>query len=275
MERTSHDRRAVLLSLAAGAPLALMACAQAPAKSGKAEAPVQVEVQGSSGAARVVLSEKAAERLGVRTTPVREEQVGRTRTVGGVIVNPVAAPAAAAAAAPRPGVIAVPGVAPVGGDVLVRVRLSEGDHQKVDRSRPAHVSPLENRPIRATGGTGIAVRPVEAPPGDVEGEGMALYYAADGAGHGLTTAQRVLVELPLGAAEARRVVPYSAVLYDLKGEAWVFVSAQPRTFVRQRISVDFIDGERAVLSEGPPAGAAVVSVGAAELYGAETGIGKK
>jgi len=65
------------------------------------------------------------------------------------------------------------------------------------------------------------------------------------------------------------VIPYDAVLYDAHGEAWTYTSPAPLTFVRHHITVESIDGDRAILSEGPPAGMAVVTVGAAQLYGAE------
>jgi hypothetical protein len=72
----------------------------------------------------------------------------------------------------------------------------------------------------------------------------------------------------------RKVVPYAAVLYDPHGEAWVYTNPEPLTFVRAHISVDSIDGDRAVLSEGGPAdGTAVVTVGVPELYGTELGVG--
>jgi hypothetical protein len=72
----------------------------------------------------------------------------------------------------------------------------------------------------------------------------------------------------------RMVVPYAAVLYDLHGETWVYISPAPLTFVRHTITVDYIEGDTVVLLEGPPAGTAVVTVGVPELYGADTGIGK-
>jgi hypothetical protein len=71
----------------------------------------------------------------------------------------------------------------------------------------------------------------------------------------------------------RKVVPYAAVLYDARGETWVYTSPSALVFVRHAIHVDFISGDRAVLSQGPPAGTAVVTVGAAELFGAEFEIG--
>ena len=75
-----------------------------------------------------------------------------------------------------------------------------------------------------------------------------------------------------GAAE-RTIVPYSAIVYETDGETWVYTSTDDLSFVREHVSVQEIDGDRAVLSEGPPAGTEVVTVGVAELFGAEHGIG--
>jgi len=72
----------------------------------------------------------------------------------------------------------------------------------------------------------------------------------------------------------RLVVPYAAVIYGLHGETWAYTNPEALVFVRQMIHVDFIDGDRAVLSEGPPSGTVLVTVGGAELYGAETGVSK-
>jgi CzcA family heavy metal efflux pump len=72
----------------------------------------------------------------------------------------------------------------------------------------------------------------------------------------------------------REVVPYSAVFYDLNGKTWVYMNPEPLTFVRAHITVDQIDGDLAVLSNGPPPGTTVVTVGAPELYGTEFGIGQ-
>jgi hypothetical protein len=71
----------------------------------------------------------------------------------------------------------------------------------------------------------------------------------------------------------RLVVPYSAVLYDAKGDTWVYANPAPLAYVRERVTVDYIQGDQAVLSDGPPKGTRVVTVGAAELYGTEFGVG--
>ena len=75
------------------------------------------------------------------------------------------------------------------------------------------------------------------------------------------------------AGKKRKVIPYGAVLYDAEGKTSVYVSPAPNTYVRQPITVDYIQGDRAVLLAGPAVGTAIVTVGAAELYGTETGVG--
>ena len=75
------------------------------------------------------------------------------------------------------------------------------------------------------------------------------------------------------SASLRTVVPYSSLHYGSHGETWVYTSPQARTFVRHKVTVDYIEGDTAVLKEGPPAGTIVVSVGVAELYGTEFAVG--
>lgn len=72
----------------------------------------------------------------------------------------------------------------------------------------------------------------------------------------------------------RLVIPYAAVLYGLHGETWAYTSPKSHTFVRQLITIDSIEGDKVILSNGPAVGTQVATVGVAELYGADTGIGK-
>jgi len=75
------------------------------------------------------------------------------------------------------------------------------------------------------------------------------------------------------SASPRKVVPYAAVLYDANGRTWVYTRPEPQSFLRHEIVVDYIEGDMAVLSEGPPIGTEVVTVGGAELFGAEFEVG--
>jgi hypothetical protein len=67
----------------------------------------------------------------------------------------------------------------------------------------------------------------------------------------------------------REVIPYSAVVYDNDGSTWTYVNTIGRTFVRQPIVINAIQGSEAVLDRGPAVGAPVVTVGAPELLGTE------
>jgi hypothetical protein len=78
---------------------------------------------------------------------------------------------------------------------------------------------------------------------------------------------------PVGQDRGRKVVPYGSVLYDTRGNTFAYTSPSPRVFVREPITVDRIQGERALLSDGPAYGTQVVRVGAAELLGTEFEVG--
>jgi hypothetical protein len=70
-------------------------------------------------------------------------------------------------------------------------------------------------------------------------------------------------------------IPYAAVLYDPNGQTWTYTNPEPLVFLRAPIDVVHIDGSRAVLSKGPLPGTKVVTVGAAELLGAEYEVGEE
>jgi multidrug efflux pump subunit AcrA (membrane-fusion protein) len=157
--------------------------------------------------------------------------------------------------------------------VLVHVPVYMSDLDKVDRSQPASVLPLAQGD---TASPGITANLVEQPSvGTTQTATQGLYYMVDSANHGLIPGRRVRVEFTLtGGGAQQKVIPYASVIYDLKGDTWAYMNPAPLTFVRGHIAVDYIEGDLAVLSDGPAAGTAVVTDGAAELYGTETGIGK-
>jgi multidrug efflux pump subunit AcrA (membrane-fusion protein) len=67
----------------------------------------------------------------------------------------------------------------------------------------------------------------------------------------------------------RKVVPYAALIYDPEGKTYVYTSPKPLTYLRAAVKVKRIKGQRVIVSDGPPAGTDVVTVGAAEVYGTE------
>ena len=90
-----------------------------------------------------------------------------------------------------------------------------------------------------------------------------VIFDAEGAKRvGLQTAQ-------VRGAGQRKVIPYAAVLYDPEGNTFTYTSPEPLVYVRAKVKVDYVAADRVVLSEGPPAGTKVVTVGTAEVYGTE------
>jgi len=75
-------------------------------------------------------------------------------------------------------------------------------------------------------------------------------------------------------AVSGNVVPYAAVIYDIEGNTWVYTNPSPLTFVRAPIVIDRIEGDQVFLSQGMASDVPVVTVGVAEIYGAETGVSK-
>jgi hypothetical protein len=68
----------------------------------------------------------------------------------------------------------------------------------------------------------------------------------------------------------RTVIPYASIIYDTEGATWVYLNPEPLTFVRHPVTVDDIKGDEVFLSDALPSDSVVVTVGVAELYGAES-----
>ena len=148
--------------------------------------------------------------------------------------------------------------------VWVWVPISSMDLSRVVTDRPVTVKPL------TPGGTALQAQPVAPPPTLA---GLALFFSVDAVNHGLAPGQRLEVELS-ELATSRRVMPYSAVVYDSNGASWVYASTETNVFERKSVTVDLIEGGLAVISAGPEAGTNVATVGAAELYASEAGVGR-
>ena len=83
-------------------------------------------------------------------------------------------------------------------------------------------------------------------------------------------AERVgLKTAPIRQDGQETVMPYEAVIYGADGNTYAYTAPEPLTYVRQQIDIDHVVGDSAMLSDGPPTGTEVVTVGAAEVYGTE------
>jgi hypothetical protein len=83
---------------------------------------------------------------------------------------------------------------------------------------------------------------------------------------GVTTAE-------VAASGGAVTVPYSAILYDKHGTTWTYTNPAALEFVRAEVTVDHVTQGVAFLADGLDPGTKVVTVGAAELWGVETGVG--
>lgn len=118
------------------------------------------------------------------------------------------------------------------------------------------------------------------PAEEEQGEKAAKVEKADGGESKVILLEEAAKRLGIETAEVASLpagqesVPYSAVIYDAEGHSWVFTTGEELSYVKQPITIDRIDGDTAILAEGPPVGTAVVSQGAEELFGVEDGIGE-
>jgi hypothetical protein len=253
-----------LLLMLLGLPMpARTADPGAPSPAGKGRAVTLESVPGSS-IKRVVLTPKAAERLDVKTGLVSEQAIVPTQMLGGIVVDPSAAGTPSRAQTETGST----SDAKPGGELWIRIALSAPEWNRLAKTAPVRIFPLETRAGLAKD---LTAMPTGQPPLDNAKSGMlTLFFVVPSSNSGLVTGDRVRVELQLeGGTQKQKVVPYSAVYYDAKGDAWVYVSTEPLAFMRERITVDRVAGDLALLSNGPAVGTRVATVGVSLLYGAE------
>jgi hypothetical protein len=232
---------------------------------------------------RVILSARAAERLGIETGEVFETVIVRTQLVGGRIVprpqgegeaaptlgsdgfGGFAAAAQLVAEAPVLAVATQP-VLPELGRAQVAVALSPDEWSRTQPDAPARIVRLQTREGEVLMAQPSGLPPIEDPKRTM----LTVYYDIPGENHGFALHERVRVELQLAdTGRTRKVVPYAAVYYDGHGKAWVYANPEPLVYVRMPIEIERIEGDLAVLNDGPPLGTRVVTTGAPLLYGAE------
>lgn len=283
MVNANRDQGRFLVGVAAATGLLLgpMAAHAADSKPGAATKSAEVSFESIPGstAKRVILSKRASERLDIQTGKVSEDVIVPKQMVSGLVIAPLGKEAQTSAAGGTFGGFIKPGATPApkpgaakaltpSGEVWLQVTLSPAEWERLAKDKPARVLALPTRTKLAKEVTATLVpRP---PLEDAKRSMLTVYYAVSGTDSGLELSNRMRVELPLaGSDEKQKVVPYSAVYYDAKGGAWTYVNGKPQTYERQKIVVNRIVGDVAVLSEGPPVGTQVVTAGAPLLYGTE------
>ena len=125
--------------------------------------------------------------------------------------------------------------------------------------------------------------PAKVPPADweaIEGSDLKRLTLQPRAAERLAIETGAVLEQAVPARDGtpsgtpRLVVPYSAVIYDPNGGTWTYVNPEGLVYYREPLVIDYVIEGMAVLESGPAVGTTVVTTGAAELYGEETGVGK-
>jgi hypothetical protein len=147
--------------------------------------------------------------------------------------------------------------------------------QEVDRGKQAFIIPLTGvKEAKSYSASSVEYEGLDDD-GEDDDDLDDYYLEIDEDDYDLTVGDRVFVDLPLfSGLVQRKVIPYSAVIYGVEGETWVYLNPEPLVYVRQAIVIDYIEGDQVYLLEGPELGSTVVTMGVAELFGAETGVSK-
>lgn len=274
----SDMRRAALVVLAVAAAPMTPAWAGEGGPAGPSTA-VSFEAIEGTDLKRVILTARAAERIGIQLGEVFETKIVRTQVVGGRVVPPIegtpdrqvsAGGSFANIALAATGPTAQPSPANVESMALetawALVTVTPDEWARTKKDRPVRITRLETRK-----GSELLAMPSSRPPAeDPKRTMLTVYYEIMNGDHDLQLHERVRVELPLeDTDQTRTVVPYSAVYYDGHGKPWVYVNSATLTYERQPIEIERIEGNLAVLTASPPLGTKVVTVGAPLLYGAE------
>jgi multidrug efflux pump subunit AcrA (membrane-fusion protein) len=170
----------------------------------------------------------------------------------------------------------VPGSAPLFevvdlGQVWIRVPIYVGDLASISESDPAEVGNLNRRSTARV----WPAMPVDAPPSaNPQAFTVDRYFSLDNGEADLTPGERVWVTILLNGNNDSLTVPASAVVFDIQGDTWVYRRLAPRTYKRARVLLRHFVEDVAVLASGPPVDAEIVTAGAQELFGAETGFSK-
>ena len=236
-----------------------------------------------AGSKRGVEEAQAQHDLALRTVEATESRLNILTKAFGDALTGRAAPIQLEA--PETGILrnvsALPGQNVPGGgalfevidlaEVWVRVAVYVGDLREIAAAEDAEIGNLN---LQSGDPTWSAI-PVQAPPSaNPVAATVDLFYALKNDAAQLTPGQRVGVKLPLSTSGESLTVPWSAVVHDLQGGTWVYEVLGPRKYRRQRVLVRYAVDHTAVLAAGPPPGTNVVTAGAVELFGAETGFSK-
>lgn len=153
----------------------------------------------------------------------------------------------------------------------IRVPVYAGDLARVHSAAEARAGSLSGN----VDANAWAAKPVSAPPSaNAAAATVDLYYEIQNPDGALRLGQRVGVHVPLREDGESLVVPFSAIVHDVQGGAWVYEKSAPQSYTRRRVQMQRVVDGFAALAGGVKPGASIVTTGVAELFGTEFGAGK-
>lgn len=153
----------------------------------------------------------------------------------------------------------------------VRVPIYVGSAADLDPDGEVRIGALDGRPRQDE----IKIERIAGlPTADPMSASSDLYFRLDNANGAYRPQQRLGVWIPIRQVQAGLIVPWSAILYDIHGGAWVYDEIRPGKYVRRHVELVATKAGEALVSRGLRPGTRVVTDGAAELFGVEFGAGK-
>lgn len=153
--------------------------------------------------------------------------------------------------------------------VWLRVPVYSGDLKEIVAPSTIVVREIDGK------GRTFQGRRVNAPPtADPLAVTSDLYYEISNANLQLRPGERLTATIPRRETGRKKLaVPLSAVLYDVHGGTWIYVSEAPHVYRRSRVELVETIGNTAFISKGLTSGLQVIAQGAMELFGTEFGAG--
>lgn len=256
---TNLPRQSIFTILPSLAPAELVRMAQS-----------QIEADGQIEQASVQL-EAAKVALG-RAEQLLRDKAGLARSVDEARAQVSLAEAALRTAQARRELLGPPVLEANNPKMLwLRVPVYVGDLQRINPTAEASVGNLDGSPESMR----IPARPVTAPPSaNAASATVDLFYELPNPDGTLRLGQRAGVTLALKDNEESLVVPFSALVHDVQGGAWVYEKSAPQSYTRKRVRLLRVASGFAVLASGVKPGSQIVTTGVAELFGTEFGAGK-
>lgn len=230
-------------------------------------------------------SEKQLEEARAERDVVQAELSAAQKRLGAIQRAPLGADVSIALPSPRDGLVRSVSVGPgqvvaagaplfeiIGAPTLwVRVSVYAGEADSIPTTDSAYIGSLGQ--TSRTGQTVLAL-PVSAPPSaDPIAATVDFYYELP-AETKRRPGERVVAFLPTNGTKDLLAVPFSAVVFDAIGGAWVYAETAEHAYERRRLDVARIEEDQALFAVGPAAATRIVRAGASELFGVEFGVGK-